>query len=220
MGTILGYTSIMQKGIILFDIDRTIFDTNKFSEALGIALWKVIKKVSLEEIQKAKHEFISSLNADREFDPEIFIKFLCDKFDFKNQKLLLDVFYGSENRHWFTDFIFPETFEIFKELEDEFRFGVYSEGTKEFQNYKFNSMKISNYLDKDLIFILGHKTNPEAVSKIPEGSIIVDDKESVCKYLTDNGIKAIWLNIKDDRVGLNFPTIHNLLELPNKLHCL
>ena len=207
----------MQKGIILFDIDRTIFDTDAFSKALGQSLQKVIKKISIEDIQKAKHEFISSLSAVREFDPENFITFICKKFNLSDRKSLIDVFYGSENKHWFTDFIFPETFEIFTKLKDDFRFGIYSEGTKKFQNYKFNSLEILPYLDKDLIFIMDHKTNSEAVSKIPKNSIIIDDKESVCEYLVDNGINTIWLNKKDNWVSDKFQTIHNVMELPGIL---
>jgi FMN phosphatase YigB (HAD superfamily) len=205
----------MQKGIILFDIDRTIFDTNTFSKVLGQELRKVINKVSIEDVQKAKHEFVSSLSADREFDPENFITFLCKKFNLNDRKSLIDVFYSSEYKHWFTDFIFPETFEIFTKLKDNFRLGIYSEGTKKFQNYKFNSMNISSYLDKDLIFILDHKTNPEAISKIPKDSVVIDDKENVCEYLTQNNIKTIWLNKKDKKINLNFETIHNLSDLPN-----
>lgn len=78
------------KGIILFDIDRTIFDTAKFSEYLESEFFKIIKKIPLEEIRTAKQEFINAPNADREYDPEIFVKFLCTKFDFADEKSLLD----------------------------------------------------------------------------------------------------------------------------------
>ena len=180
-------------------------------------MWKVIKNVSIKDVQKAKHEFVSSLVADREFDPEKFVKFLCDKFDLKIQAKLLNVFYNSKDKNWYANFVFPETFEVFDRLKNKFRFGVFSEGTKKFQNYKFESMSISEYLDKELIFILDHKTNPEALKKIPLNSIVVDDKESVCEYLSENSIKTIWLNKKDNRVSDKFQTIHNLLELPEKL---
>lgn len=207
----------MKKGIILFDIDRTIFDTNRLSETLGLELQRVIKNVSLEDIQEAKNEFILSLSADREFDPEKFTKFLCNRFDFLDQNLLLDVFYNPANRHWYHDFIFQETFIVFEKLRNRFRIGIYSEGTRRFQNYKFDSMEILKYLDRDLIFILDHKTNPDALKKIPKGSIVVDDKESVCEFLAENGIEVIWLNKKDDGKNANFPTIHNLLELCSRL---
>jgi FMN phosphatase YigB (HAD superfamily) len=207
---------VTQKGILLFDIDRTIFDTSKLTAALVSSLSKTLD-IEVSEIRKETHIFVASLNADREFDPEKFTKYLCNKFNFENQKLLLAVFYNKKNKHWYTDFIFPETFIVFDRLINKFRLGIFSEGTKKFQNYKFESMGISKYLYKELIFVLDHKTNPGALAKIPQGSIVVDDKESVCEYLSDNGIKTVWLNKKDDRKNEKFPTIHNLLELPGKL---
>jgi phosphoglycolate phosphatase-like HAD superfamily hydrolase len=206
-----------RKGIILFDIDRTIFDTDAFSKALELELWKVTKNASVEDIQEAKREFISSLIADREFDPEKFIEFLCGRFDLKNQSKLLSVFYNPKDKRWYSNFVFPETFEVFTKLRNNFRLGIYSEGTKKFQNYKFKSMKISNYLDKDLVLILDHKTNSKALAIIPPDSIIVDDKRSVCEYLSKNGIKVVWLNRKRDPINDQLQTIYSLLELPGIL---
>ncbi len=205
------------KGIILFDIDRTIFDTNKLSVLLESGISKVIKKASVEEVRDAKKEFVSSLSADREFDPENLITFLCQKFDFYDRGSLMDVYYSTENKFWYKDLVFPEVYEIIKKLKSKYRLGVYSEGTKRFQNYKFNSMGISNLLDKDLIYIFEHKTNPESIFKIPKEAIIIDDKESVCEYLADNGFKPIWLNNKDDGDSNKFTTIHSLTELPKLL---
>lgn len=205
------------KKVILLDIDRTIFDTSKLTESLISGISEIIGDVGLKKLREAKDNFIASLSADREFDPEKFTKFLCDKFNFERQDLLLDVFYSERNRHWYKDFVFPETFIVLKRLTNKYRLGVFSEGTKKFQNYKYNSMGISGLLDKELIFILGYKTNLEALAKIPSDSVVVDDKESVCEYLSNNGIKTIWLNKKDDRISDKFQTIHNLLELPDKL---
>lgn len=129
----------------------------------------------------------------------------------------MDVYYSTENECWYKDSVFPETYEVFEKIKSKYRLGVYSEGTKRFQNYKFNSMGISDLLDKDLIFIFDHKTNPSAISKIPKEAIIIDDKESVCEYLADNGFTAIWLNKNDERQNPRFKTIHNLSELPGIL---
>lgn len=110
-------------------------------------------------------------------------------------------------------FWIPETFDVFEKLKGSYRLGIYSEGTKKFQNYKFDALEIIHLLDDDLIFIVDLKTNPEAVSKIPKNSIVVDDKESVCDCLTNSGVKAIWLNKKDNQVSSKFQTIHSLTDL-------
>jgi FMN phosphatase YigB (HAD superfamily) len=206
-----------KKGIILFDIDRTIFDTTRLSGLLESEFKKVIKNASLEEINKAKSEFISSLSADREFNPEDLADFLCKKFYFEDKDSLVNVFYSPENKSWYKDLVFPEALEVFEKLKSKYKLGIYSEGTKRFQNYKFNSMGISDLLDKSLIFILDHKTNPNALSKIPKGAVVVDDKESVCDYLTDNKVETIWLNKKDDRLSDKYKTVHHLTELSSML---
>lgn len=206
-----------KKGVVLFDIDRTIFDTNGLSRLLESGLSKAIKKASVEEIKDAKSEFATSLSADREFDPENLVTFLCNKFNFEDRDSLLDVYYSLKNKYWYKDLVVPEIYKVIEALKGKYRLGVYSEGTKRFQNYKFNSMGISDLLDKNLIYIFDHKTNADAISKIPKGAIIIDDKESVCEYLTDNGFVAIWLNIKDKRINPKFKTIHNLSELPKLL---
>jgi FMN phosphatase YigB (HAD superfamily) len=207
----------MDKGIILFDIDRTIFDTTKFRDVITSGTSRIIGNVTTKEIEDALSRFISSLQADREFDPEKFTKFVCETFSFDNQSKLLDVFYGKDNQHWYKDFVFSEFFSVSKTLGEKFKLGIYSEGTKIFQNYKFKSMEISEYLDKDLIFILDNKTNPSAISKIPSGAVVIDDKESVCEYLKNNKIKAIWLNRKTKDKNSGFTTIHSLTELPGIL---
>lgn len=207
----------MGKGIVLFDIDRTIFDTVRLTKSWVPEISRIIGNVEVTEVERAKNEFINSLAADRDFDPEKFISFLCDRFNFDRPDLLSDVFYGDENKKKFHDFIFPETFEVFNKLKKRFHIGIFSEGTEKFQNYKFKAMEISEYLDKDLIFVLSNKSTPEALAKIPEGAVVVDDKESVCEYLSEHGVKTIWLNKKDGGINKNFQTIHNLLDLPGEL---
>lgn len=202
------------KGILLFDIDRTILDTTRLSGLFESGLEKVIKNVSSEEVKKAKNDYSSSLSDKIEFDPDNLAEFLCKKFHSDDKDKILELYYGPENKNWYKDSVFPESYQVFEKLKNKYRLGVYSEGTKRFQNYKFNSMGISDLLDKNLIFIFDHKTNSEALSKIPKEAIIVDDKESVCEYLTDNGFRAIWLNKKDDRKSDKFKTIHQLIELP------
>lgn len=202
----------MNKGIILFDIDRTIFDTGRLVEAWTKGLGKILN-VEPEKV----YSFAASSSAGRDFDPDVFTKFLCEEFSFNDQKTLLDVFYSNKNKHRFTDFIFPETIEVFENLKSNFKLGIWSEGTSKYQNYKFDSMNIRKYLDEDIVFILDNKSTPEALKKIPEGSVIVDDKESVCEYLNDNKIKTIWINRKDGRKNSKFETIFTLSELSSSL---
>ena len=207
----------MKKGILLFDIDRTIFDTDKMSASLSEKLSDILGKQNIAEIDRIKRDYIGSLKRDREFTPDEFCQRLAKRFGRLDVNSLLEVFYGKKSGLIYRGCVYPEFFEIFEKLRGKFRLGVYSEGTLKFQKHKFESMKISKYLEKDLVFIVPIKDNAETLAKIPKEAVIVDDKETVCEALARDGFHPIWLNKKDDRENKMFDTIHSLLELPDKL---
>jgi FMN phosphatase YigB (HAD superfamily) len=208
---------MIQKGIVLFDIDRTIFDTDGMIIDLDEALLAILGYPNTESFKKVEEDYIEILMHDRYFIPEDYVKMLCVKFNFSDQKKLLDVFYDDKYKHVYKDNVFPETIKVISILKNKFDFGIFSEGTSKFQNNKFRSMDLNKYFDKDLIFIVDVKDTREVIKRIPKSAIVIDDKEKICKFLTSNGIRAIWLNKKDDRISDKFQTIHNLLELPDKL---
>lgn len=204
----------MVKKIILFDIDRTIFDTDKL---LNLQYENISKIVNTHNVGDLKKFWESTLSGARHVTSEERIKLICSKFNIKNPKPLSDVYYDKEYTYIYSDSVYPETHAVLDKLKDSFIFGIYSEGTKKYQNHKFKNMGIVQYFDPNLVFIVDAKNTPEVVKKLPKDAVVVDDKESICEFLTKNGIKAIWLNKKDDRVSKNFETIHNLLELPSTL---
>lgn len=206
----------MDKGIILFDIDRTIFDALSFRKILSENLAKRIG-VSSDEIGRKLEEYIKSLRANRDFSPDKFVKFLCANYKNQSKSLLLDVFYGENSEHYYRDLMFPDFLDSLVKLKDNFRIGIYSEGEIRNQNYKYSAMGISKYMDEDLIFIVPNKTAPEVISLIPKRAFIVDDVEAICQLLNDHGFKAIWLNRKTKNKNPGFTTIHSLTELPGIL---
>ncbi|KKP39430.1 MAG: hypothetical protein UR29_C0007G0081 [Candidatus Woesebacteria bacterium GW2011_GWC2_33_12] len=119
-----------------------------------------------------------------------------------------------QNTHIYNVNVYKETLEVLEKLKDKYRLGIYSEGTKKFQNHKFKSLGLNKYFDKDLIFIVDAKDTKEVLEKIPKDAIIVDDKETICEFLTKNEIRAIWLNRKDNRKSDKCETIYSLFELP------
>lgn len=206
----------MKKDILLFDIDRTIFDTDKMSAFLSEKLGDILGRGNIAEINQIKRNYISSLERDREFTPDELCRRLAKRFKASGADLI-KVFYGRNFKHIYKDCVFPEFFELYKKLKSKFRFGVYSEGTLRFQTHKFRSMQITKYLDKNLIFIVPVKDNPQTMKKISKEAIIVDDKEIICEALIKSGFHPVWLNKKDGRESIKFETIHSLLELPGKL---
>jgi len=206
-----------KKGIILFDVDRTLLDIDKISTLRNEAILKILNTTDFEEVKSIKGSYRATLKNERDYVPEDYIKLLSDNFDFRDRNLLLDTYYGKNYANIYEESVFPEVREVLNKSKTDYQLGIYSEGTNRFQTNKFRSMGLNRYFDKDLIFIFDAKDTEEAIKKIPKDVIVVDDKERICKFLDKHGIRAIWLNKKDDGVSPDFPTIHNLLELPAKL---
>lgn len=204
----------MKNGTILFDIDRTIFDTDGPSIIRNQAILKILGYPPVEEFNKVKSDYKLTLKNEREYIPEDYVKMLCDKYNFKNIDALIDTYYGNEYNILYKKSVYPEFLKIAKILISKYRLGIFSEGYKRFRENRLKAMNIAEYIDSDLIFMFDAKDTSEAISKLPKESIVVDDKERICQFLTDNGFRAIWINRKDKRKSDNFETIYSLLELP------
>lgn len=199
---------------LLFDIDRTIFDTDRMSKTFNELTLKVLNTKSISFLNKVKEKYLTTLKRDREFIPEDYFSLVCSECKFNNIKRLLDIFYAPKYAYIYKENVFKEAIKVFKILKDKYKLGIYSEGTARFQNHKFDSLGLNKYFDRDLIFIVDAKDNKETLERLPKESIIVDDKEIICEFLIKNSFRAIWLNRKDDRKLKKFETIYSLLELP------
>ena len=206
-----------KKGVILFDIDRTIFDTDGMIKDFDEGILTILGDPNITDFKKVEIDYMKSLGNDRYFVPDEYTKMLCTRFGFGNQAKLLNVFYGKKYEHIYKENVFPEAIEVMDIFKNKFRLGVFSEGTAKFQNHKFKSMDLNKYFDKNLVFIVDAKDVKEIVIKIPKSAVVVDDKERICEFLYKNGIMPVWLNRKDERVSDKFSTIHDLLELSRML---
>jgi FMN phosphatase YigB (HAD superfamily) len=205
------------KQILLFDIDRTLLDTEKMSDWRNEVVLKILNTEDLDKIKSVKADYRTTLKNERDYIPDEYLKTLNTELRFKDLKKLLSAYYGKEFDYIYEESVFSEVKTVLGQLNGKFRLGIFSEGTHKFQNHKFRAMNLNEYFDDDLIFINDAKDTPEVVSKIPKGAIVVDDKENICDFLFANRVKCIWLNKKDDRINDKYPTIHNLLELPKIL---
>ncbi len=203
----------MKKGTILFDIDRTILDTEKMIKMFDNFLLEILDNPNYDEFKKVELDYFKTLANERYFNVPDYAQFLSDRFEKDATDSIVRIFYDSEYKHIYSDCIFDESMKILEILE-EWNLGIYSEGTLDFQKNKFESMGIDRYFNKDIVFIVPAKDMKEVIDMVPKESIIVDDKEKICQFLNDNGFRAIWINRKDDRKSDNFETIYSLLELP------
>lgn len=204
----------MKRKIILFDIDRTLYDSDIASSAHNDGVLETLKFLDLKKLNEVKDKYRSTLKNEREYVPDEYLELLCKTYDLDKLDDLLEIYYGDKYKFTYSNAVYSDVIPVLQNLSQTYDLGIYSEGTKKFQNNKFRSLGLNQYFKDDLVFISEEKDNLESIKRIPEGSIVVDDKETICQFLTDNGIRAIWINRKDKRKSNNFETIYSLLELP------
>lgn len=196
---------------ILFDIDRTLFDTGCLIREIDQGILRVLEKTNRKKLDEASKEYMETLKRDREFEPEEFVKYISKKLKVKNPNSLVDVFYGKNNIY--RSCLYPDTTFVLSELSKSNHLGIYSEGTLKFQTHKFNSMEIQKFIDKNLIFIFQEKDSIDSLRKLPKDAIVVDDKKIIVEKLFEFGISVIWINRKNKEVHPVIPTIFNLKQL-------
>ena len=107
----------MSKKIILFDIDRTIFDTDKPSMTRNEVILNILNNPPRDEFNSVKEEYKSTLKNEREYVPEDYIKMLCKKYNFKNVNALLDTYYGEKYNILYKNSVYPEFFSVVEKLK-------------------------------------------------------------------------------------------------------
>jgi len=188
---------------ILFDIDLTIFDRNRFAKDINEKLSKILK-TSFENINLEEKNYVSSLKSSSDFNSNTFLKILSKKFD-KEFLFLKKV----------RDDIFNKSYiyEDFLKLKKFKNFGIFSEGFKYFQLDKLKKTGIYRFFDKSKIFIFRRKLDLKNLDKISGNYIVIDDRINVCEALQKT--KNLFPILIDRAEDKNFSgtKIKSLLEL-------
>jgi len=195
--------------IIVFDIDRTLYNTDKFHDIYTEKFTKDLD-ISPEKLSDSVSAYKRSLKKSTDFLPKHFLRFLSRSLNISLNQL--EKYYLSPDN--FTHSIYPDVIPALKKLSKHCSLGVFSEGYISFQKLKISSIR--NYFNPGLIFILRRKTFPVNIRKIPSGSTVVDDNPEIINQLTKYpNLHPVWLNRKDDSSHPSAPTIHSLIDLPS-----
>lgn len=180
--------------IMLFDIDKTIFDTKTSGEKLSKNIGLVCRKTS-EEIKRINGEYKRGLDSTTDFNSDGFLKEVSKQTE-ANMEELNEALFNPDNF-----VLYPETLIILKKLQEKgYSLGTYSEGVLEWQMKKLTLTRIIDYFDPSLIFIERRKLSPETIAKIPNGVTLVDDKKEVIEKLKQvrPDLRLMWINRKDE----------------------
>ena len=203
------------KKIILFDIDYTLIDTAKLRQLTQKEIQSA-GNLSETELETAVKEFSLVLGTSREFSPRDYARFLAKYF--ANPLLEEKITAIFNNPLLYKEALYPETIPVLQKLKEKYLLGIYSEGTLEFQTAKITLTGITDYLQKDLIFIYPDKTGQatKLTEKMGKIFFIDDNPLHIKDLLSIPNASPIWIKRgpKAAKVEkLNCQTIFSLEEL-------
>jgi hypothetical protein len=203
------------KSLLLLDIDKTLFDTEKFTLHFSNIFCKFLK-IPPEKLNKVLTKYRKSQLKHTDYNPEEFIKHLINSFHLDKQpkiyEKLHNLYFAPEN---FTKNIFPDT-NILVDLKKRYSLGIYTEGFPSYQKTKLVKSNLYDLFDPKNIFIFRRKTTPKSLIDLPDQATIVDDDPKVIQELLDQKTKIIypiWLNRKTKDKHPHARTIHSLTEI-------
>lgn len=200
----------MNKKVILFDWDDTLFSKNLYKRNLITNLARVCE-ITEEDSAKTDDEYFNNLVKSGDFKIEDFLKTFENKF---GKKIDLEDF-NTDKLGIYSKSLFDETIEVLEKMKDKYILGIYTQGFESLQRLKIKFSGIENYFDKDLIFIDRDKTKLSFIAKLPTKAMVIDDKKDVIEKLKElrNDLKLIWINrINQDKIN-GVTTIKNLNQL-------
>lgn len=180
----------MEKQIILFDWDDTLFSKAEYLQRLNSNLARECN-TSIEQIIESQEKYFKSLGDSNDFHIEKNIEYLGQNF---NKKIDLENF-TTDRFEIYSKALFADSIPALEKLKNNFRLGIYSQGFNDCQKIKINASGIGHYFEEELIFIARNKSDPKFIETLPGGAIIIDDKQSKIEPLETTGrFDLFWLN--------------------------
>lgn len=200
----------MEKQIILFDIDNTLFDVNTFFNKYLIPVAQKDLGISKEEFEKVSQVYKESLEKGTEFNPEGWLieakKQLGDRAEG-----IIGLF---NNPDFFVGSLFTEVIPILNDLKNDYVLGIFSEGVEEWQRKKIELSGINNYFEQEYVSISPNKVSDRVIEWIPAGAVIVDDRaDFILELEKKDNIYPVWLNRELKEAPPNTKVIKDLTGL-------
>lgn len=195
-------------GVILFDIDGTLFDPEKFGKLIRAEFVKILN-INEEELIRANADYYAKLESTADFDPRGITAHLAQAFG-ANKEELDRVFW--ENDKIYQESLFDDAKMCLEKVTDGNILGIYSQGNSEFQIRKLVACGINKFFRSDYVFIHSRKLTEEALSLLPREALLIDNHHDVIAA-AKGYVKLIWLNRKTEDVDPEVTTIHSLNEL-------
>ena len=173
---------------ILFDIDKTLFNTPRFTEDLLTRVDEFLKSKGILKIsgEELFNRYIYGLDQVSHFRIEELIRFSLKQLaQFNLSKEELNRLRELILYHLEKDYLYPDVLPTLKKLAGQgYALGIFSQShDRTFQEGKIRP--IYRYFEPELIFISQAKAEPEFLTKLPLKATIIDDKPEVVTALSE-----------------------------------
>lgn len=195
-------------GLILFDIDGTIFDAEKFGRLTRTEFIGILK-IDEEELMRAIADYYAALETRTDFNPREIVVHISKRYNV--DPLFLDKIFWEEKRHY-KEALYPEVVSVLKRLSEDNALGIFSQGFEEFQRHKLEAAGIKDFFAEEYIFVYKRKLSEDAISALPKEATVVENNHDVAIKLSDY-VDVIWTNRRTEDNDLEVRTIHSLEEL-------
>lgn len=139
-----------RKKIILFDIDYTLFDTDKFRDLTYAKLMDLLQQEDTPEYHNKVKEVETLLIANAEYEPLAFTKILAKALAIQPESIEIEnLFY---DKSLYDICLYPEAKEVLQIIKDKANFimGIISKGELSFQKRKIAPVE-QFFLKEDII---------------------------------------------------------------------
>jgi len=196
--------------LILFDIDKTLFDTSRFIAGAEQRLQE-LTHLSAEDIALLKTSYGQTLDKYTDFDPWKFCTYVAESLN-KDPQQLIKAYIDT---NLFPTLLYEDVKPELTKLATTHTLGVFSEGVEKWQELKLSAGKIIDLFDPNHIYISRRKTASEYLSSLPE-AVVLDDNNQVISELVKYPQFTIIQMDRSHRADLIGTTIiTSLKELQN-----
>ena len=194
--------------IILFDIDKTVFDTKASGKKYGQKLAERCH-VGEEKIKESVESYRSQLESSTDFDPDELLARIETEYGVEKGNLE-QVLFDQSNF-----ILFPESGAVLEKLAKTSILGLFSEGRQQWQKKKMELTGIARFFDPRYVIVERRKMNEESIKKIPQGSTVIDDKKVVIERLKQlrPDLHLVWINRESEEKIEGVTNIKSLKDL-------
>lgn len=170
----------MEKTILLFDIDYTIFNTDRFKKKKEEYIYHYFH-LDKEKVESFDECYQKNIRGPIGINIKDYSEQLGKEFSIPHERIF-DLIMDNQNLYLHS--LYPDTLPALSLLSKEYTLGIFSQGYTDFQMNKLTKMGILPFFDEKHIYIFPHKIHVDNIAQLPKNAVVIDDKLSVVEVIS------------------------------------